>query len=280
MELVLIPQGRFKMGSPEPERKSVFESIYEKEVPEWLNAEGPQHEVEIGRPFYLGKTVVTQKQFRLVMGYNPSYFSRDGKKQQGEAYRAEPAGGKEKVERKKDSELDKFPVENVSWDEAKAFCERLSGMPEEKRLGRVYRLPTEAEWERACRGGSSADHPFSVGDSLSSAQANFKGDEPYGETPKGTFLGRTCEVGSYEANPLGLHDMHGNVFVWCGLVRGGLLQGQPLARPGGAGPGHRRVVRGGCWGTNGRSCRTARRNWLAAGEPERERGFPRSLGAS
>src|SRR5262249_13279436 len=119
MELRLIPKTKFKMGSSEAEQKVVLEQIYEKEKPDWLTAEGPQHEVEIRQPFYLGKYTVTQKQFRLIMGYNPSYFSRDGRRREGEQYTDEPAGGKEKVAAKKDSELEDFPVENVSWEEAR-----------------------------------------------------------------------------------------------------------------------------------------------------------------
>ncbi len=88
-------------------------------------------------------------------------------------------------------------------------------MPEETQSGRVYRLPTEAEWEYSCRGGATLSKPFHLGDSLSSRQANFDGNYPYGDAPKGKNLERTSKVGSYSTNAFGLFDMHGNVVEWC-----------------------------------------------------------------
>jgi formylglycine-generating enzyme required for sulfatase activity len=107
----------------------------------------------------------------------------------------------------------RFPVDTVCWYDAVSFCERLSALPEEKAAGRVYRLPTEAEWEYACRAGTKT--PFHYGKALSSRQANFDGNLPYGSAPKGPYLGRTCEVRSYKPNDFGLYQMHGNLYQWC-----------------------------------------------------------------
>ena len=108
-------------------------------------------------------------------------------------------------------------MEHVSWDDAVAFCRKLSELPEEKKAGRVYRLPTEAEWEYACRAGTKT--PFHYGNSLSSKQANFNGNFPYGGADKGPYLKRTAKVGSYAANAFGLYDMHGKCLaVVPGLV--------------------------------------------------------------
>src|SRR5262249_4711820 len=105
------------------------------------------------------------------------------------------------------------PMENVLWAEAVEFCKRLSALAEEKRAARRYRLPTEAEWEYACRAGTTT--PFHFGDSLSAKQANFNGNFPYGDAGKGPYLRQTAKVGSYLPNAWGLYDMHGNVAEWC-----------------------------------------------------------------
>jgi formylglycine-generating enzyme required for sulfatase activity len=122
------------------------------------------HEVEITRPFYLGVFPVTQGQWLGVMGDNPSYFCA--------------TGGREEV---KGLDTGDFPVEMVSWKDAQAFLEELAARPEEKEKGWKYRLPSEAEWEYACRGGASSSTPFCFGRSLSSAQANFMDDQPHGD---------------------------------------------------------------------------------------------------
>src|SRR5262249_52025779 len=134
-----------------------------------------------------------------VMGKNPSHFSAAG-------------GGKERV---KGMDTKKLPVERVSWDDAVEFCRRLSALPEEEKAGRVYRLPTEAEAEYACRAGTR--RAFHYGDKLSSKQANFDGQYAYGGAEKGEYLGRPVAVNSkgYEPNEFGLYHMHGNVWEWC-----------------------------------------------------------------
>jgi formylglycine-generating enzyme required for sulfatase activity len=227
----LIPAGKFTMGSPpnEPERG-------DNEM---------QHEVEITRPFYLGVYEVTQDEYTRVMGKNPSHFAPGGP-------------GRAKV---KGIPTGRFPVERVSWDDAVEFCRRLSARDEEKQAGRVYRLPTEAEWEYACRGGEPRATPFHFGRSLSSRQANFDGTRPYGAR-KGPNLERTKRVGSFRPNGFGLYDMHGNVAEWCAdWFDGGYYAVSPRKDPQGpAQAGTQRVLRGGSWIDDGKDCRSAQRH--------------------
>jgi formylglycine-generating enzyme required for sulfatase activity len=251
MKLVRIPPGTFQMGSPVGE--------------EMRSTDEDQHEVEITKDFWLGVHEVTQKQFKAVMGFNPSFFSTDGKGKAGEVYNddSQPAGGKDKVAGK---DTDAFPVENVSWDEAVEFCKKLSARAAEAKCGRVYRLPTEAEWEYACRGGGPSYQVFHFGNSLSCKQANFYGP-PYGGATAGGSLERTCKVGSYSPNSWGLYDMHGNVWEWCSDWYDRDYYGKsPRRDPQGPSTGSSRVVRGGGWGSTGHHTRSAlrfalRRSW-------------------
>jgi formylglycine-generating enzyme required for sulfatase activity len=243
MKLVRIPAGKFVMGSPVTEA--------EREAGE------EPHEVAITRPFYLGIHPVTQGQFEQLMGKNPSFFHRRN-------------GGS----------LD-HPVEQVKWDQAREFCAHLSALAAEKKAGRTYRLPSEAEWEYACR--ASTTTPFNVGDALSSKQANFNGNFPYGGAEKGPFLGRTAKVGSYPPNAWGLFDMHGNVYEWCNdWYDPDYYKKSPKENPRGPEKGAVPtgfdnyffvVVRGGCWLDEGRACRSARRFRLQQSEPYRWTGF-------
>jgi formylglycine-generating enzyme required for sulfatase activity len=239
MKLVRIPAGKFTMGVP-VEDTTPFSYV-------------PQHAVEITRDYWLGVTEVTQKQFKAVMGFNPSFFSHTGKGKAGQDYRdfSKPAGGKGKVA---GMSTDDFPVENVSWVEAEEFCDKLSKLPAEKRAGRDYRLPTEAEWEYACRGSASSYQPFHFGNSLSSKQANFDGDNPYGGAEKGPNLNRTCKVGQYAKNAFGLHDMHGNVWEWCADWYDLGSYSKSPRDPQGPGTGSAKVFRGGGWNRSGRYC--------------------------
>mgnify|MGYP002623729310 CR=1 FL=1 len=223
MKLRLIPSGTFLMGSPANENKR-------------HESEGPQHKVVITRPFYLGIYEVTQAQYLKVMGENPSYFN------------------KQKVGR----DTSTFPVDQVTWNDVESFCEKLSGLQAERRLGRVYRLPTEAEWEYACRGGAKKYQVFAFGDSLSSKQANFNGQKPYGGVKKAKYLKRTCKVGSYQPNGYGLYDMHGNVWEWCSdWCSERLCSGKKRTDPKGPERGFRRRLRGGSWDVPGYACRSA-----------------------
>jgi formylglycine-generating enzyme required for sulfatase activity len=237
MKLVLIKPGKFTMGSPANEsEREPFDEGSER-----------QHEVEITKHFYMGVCEVTQAQYRKVMGENPSWFSASG-------------GGRDKVQSQDTSE---FPVENVSWHDAVAFCKKLSEQPDEKQAGRLYHLPTEAEWEYACRGGVRS--PFHCGGSLSSRQANFNGDFPYGGAPKGPYLGRTTTVGSYQPNAFGLYDMHGNVWEWCADWYATDYNPNDRQDPQGPATGIRRVLRGGLWCLSGNYCRAAFRGHVGPG---------------
>ncbi len=185
-----------------------------------------QHRVRISQPFLMQTTEVTQSQWQSVMGNNPSVFKGDSN----------------------------LPVEKVSWSDAVAFCEKLS-----QRDGRTYRLPTEAQWEYACRAGTTT--PFSFGHTLSTNQANYNGNFVYGSGVKGTYRGKTVAVGSFPANAWGLYDMHGNVWEWCSDWYGDYPSGN-VTDPTGASDGSARVCRGGSWDINPGFCRSAVRLWI------------------
>jgi formylglycine-generating enzyme required for sulfatase activity/predicted Ser/Thr protein kinase len=190
-----------------------------------------QHEVTLTQPFYLGKYEVTQAQYEALLGKdkNPSEF--------------------------KAADL---PVESVDWTEADAYRRKLTKQSGGKL---VYRLPTEAEWEYSCRGGRPSSQPFGIGNGtyLSSAQANFDGNFPYGSATKGEYLRKTSCVGSYPPNPLGLHDMHGNVHEWCADWYEPYPAGK-VTNPGGPLAGSSRVFRGGSWRDDAGYCRAASRD--------------------
>ena len=233
IKLALVPAGRFQMGAPDGDKNPYYNA-------------GPTHEVEITLPFYLGVYEVTQEEYQKVMDRNPSFFSPEGE-------------GKDKV---RDMDTFRFPVENVSWDDAVEFCRRLSEFPDEKAAKRVYRLPTEAEWEYACRGGVKEYELFGLGDSLTSKQANFDGrsPDPYA-SEKGPFLRRTTKVGSYPTNGFGLYDMHGNVWEFCAdWYDADYYSVSPRKDPTGPAKHTFRVIRGGGWRDDGMICRSAMRN--------------------
>jgi formylglycine-generating enzyme required for sulfatase activity len=141
--------------------------------------------------------------------------------------------------------------------DAKTFCRKFGdGQPHEQWDKKTYRLPTEAEWEYACRAGTTG--PFHYGNSLSPKQANFNGHLPYGGAGTGPDLVRTAKVGSYEPNPFGLYDMHGNVFQWCeDWYKADYYKESPARDPRGPARGKGRVIRGGCWASPAKFCRSA-----------------------
>src|SRR5262249_44712557 len=147
-----------------------------------------QRTVTISKPFYLGVYEVTQEEYEKVMGANPSAWSP-------KRHSDIRAAG---------TDTRRFPVDNVSWGDANVFCRKLSELPEEKRAGRISRLPTAAEWEYACRAGTIT--AFYYGDSLSFKEANFSGQDPYGNAKKGPSPGRPTTVGAYKPNAWGLYD--------------------------------------------------------------------------
>ena len=157
----------------------------------------PVRELPVANAFYIGAFEVTQGQFETVMGANPSYHAGAGR------------GGRAVA----DLDTTNLPVESLSYAEAIEFCRRLSELPEELERGRIYRLPSEIEWEYACRAGGET--MFHTGERLSSSEANFDGRYPTRGTQPGPFLSRSTIVGSYEPNDFGLYDMHGNVAEWC-----------------------------------------------------------------
>jgi formylglycine-generating enzyme required for sulfatase activity len=204
------------------------------------------HTVEITKPFYMGVYAVTQNQYRQVVGTNPSHFSPQGE-------------GAKQVQ---GLDTRDFPVEQVSWEDAVAFCKRASASPALRARGWVVDLPTEAEWEYACRAGTKT--AFHYGDSLSSTQANFAGPFPHGGAKKGPYLMRTTKVGSYRPNAWGLYDMHGNVHQLCkDWFDDNYYRDSPKQDPPGPAQGTKRVMRGGACYESGTSCRAAFRNWCA-----------------
>ncbi len=219
LEMVAIPSGRFLMGSPEDELSRI-------------DSEGPQHEVTVAG-FLMGRYPVTQAQWRVVAAM-PQVDCE---------LKAEPSGFKG---------ADR-PVENVSWEDAVEFCKRLSND-----TGRLYRLPSEAEWEYACRAGTKT--PFHVGETLTTEVANYNGGYTYGNGPKGKYREQTTSVTEFKiANAFGLSDMHGNVWEWCQDIWHDNYRGAPT--DGSAwmvdGNNSRRVLRGGSWISLPEFCRSA-----------------------
>ena len=179
------------------------------------------HEVTLTQSFQMGIHEVTQEQYEQVMGNNPSEFKGANN-----------------------------PVDSVSWEEALEFCRKLSELPAEKSAGRVYRLPTEAEWEYACRAGTTTKYSFGDDDSKLGDYAWIGGNS-----------GRTTHpVGSKKPNAWGLYDMQGNVWEWC-QDRYGYYPGQAVTNPSGPTSGSVRVNRGGSWYGTAGFCRSAHRYW-------------------
>ncbi|WP_445291755.1 formylglycine-generating enzyme family protein [Calothrix sp. NIES-2098] len=234
LEMVAIPGGTFLMGSPEDE-------------PERVSSESPQHNVTI-QPFFMGKFPVTQSQWQAVAALD-------------------------KVNIDLNPDLSTFkganrPVEYVFWDDAVEFCARLSN-----KTGKIYRLPTEAEWEYACRAGTTT--PFYFGETITTDLANYRGTDwnyhrtfypgNYAQGPKGEFPEQTTDVGKFPANSFGLFDMHGNVCEWCQDEWHENYNGAPTN--GSAwfvgGDDKYRLLRGGSWSSVPRNCRSADRLYLA-----------------
>ncbi|MBL1217146.1 MAG: formylglycine-generating enzyme family protein [Planctomycetes bacterium] len=205
MTFALIPPGEFVMGSPASE-------VGRSDV------EGPQHQVTLTQPYYMGITEVTQAQYQTIMGNNPSKFV-------GTA----------------------LPVEQVSWDDATEFCRALAD-----KTGRIVRLPTEAEWEYACRAGTTTRFGFGDSDSHLSQYAWYEDNSG----------AQTHPVGQKEPNAFGLFDMHGNVWEWCADWYAEAYPSSSQTDPTGSGSGDARVLRGGSWNYNPDYCRSASRGMI------------------
>jgi formylglycine-generating enzyme required for sulfatase activity len=194
----------------------------------------------------VGAYEVTQAQYEKVMGTNPSAYS---------------AGGSLKSA-VKGLETGQFPVDSVPWPDAVKFCQKLSALPAEKGARRVYRLPTEAEWEYACRAGTTT--AFHFGDALSKEQACVA------VGPRG----RPAKVGSYKPNAWGLYDMHGNVWEWVAdWWDQEYYRKSPKKDPTGPKAGTSRIARGGCWGSDGWVCRSAFRGFITPNVRHQQIGF-------
>ena len=222
LELVQIPAGEFLMGSPEDE----FDRA---------ESESPQHLVKVPE-FWMGQYPVTQSEWRSVAGFPK--VNQDLK----------PSPSKFKGNRR--------PVEQVSWLDAVEFCDRLS-----QRTGRAYRLPSEAEWEYACRAGTTT--PFHFGETIDTEVANYDGNYVYGRGQKGEYRNTTTPVDQFGvANPFGLCDMHGNVFEWCLDHWHNNYKKTPTDGSAWLNENENqyRVYRGGSWYYDPRSCRSAYRD--------------------
>ena len=226
LEMVLIPEGTFMMGAPENEEGSNSSQL-------------PQHKVTVPT-FFMGRYQITQAQWRAVANFDK--VNRD--------LTAEPSHFKG----------DKLPVETVSWYDAVEFCDRLS-----KHTGRNYHLPSEAEWEYACRAGTTT--PFHFGETITTDLANYLGRDndkwsgSYGNGPKGIDREKTTPVGSFDAaNGFGLFDMHGNIWEWCfddyhKNYKGAPTDGSAWVEANN--DNHHRVIRGGSWQYFSGGCRSA-----------------------
>jgi formylglycine-generating enzyme required for sulfatase activity len=292
LTMIWIPPGRFWMGSPKTE-------------PERAETEGPQHLVQLPG-FFMGQTPITQAQWRAVAQWQPPEgrgWERELDPQPSQ-FQPESAAKKARDFRvgtfallEGEETTDQRPVEGVSWGDAMEFCQRLNS-----RLGagagRTYTLPSESQWEYACRAGTAT--PFAFGETLTAELANYNASGPYGSGPKGEYREQTTPVGMFPANAWGLHDMHGNVWEWClddwhesyeGAPQDGsawLIDASGLDREKGEGRRRNgresggegketgvglRLLRGGSWLLHPGGCRSAFRDRLAPGLADVNVGF-------
>ncbi len=237
LTMLRMPAGSFLMGAPESEAHS-------------SDNEWPVHPVTLAE-FLLGQTPISQAQWRAVAHWQRPEL--DGAEEWPETLDPDPVGKLEDAERFLG---DQRPVVTVSWRDAMAFCQRLR-----LRTGKNYTLPSEAQWEYACRAGTST--PFHFGATISSELANYNGTETYGDGSKGELRRQTTDVGMFPANAWGLHDMHGNVWEWCADHWHANYEGAPDdGRPWldeNVNEEKARLLRGGSWFTLPWLCRSAYR---------------------
>ena len=285
MKLVLIPKGEFMMGSGESAEATAafFNKTYGKDLvqADWFKDEHPQHRVRITKSFYLGTYHVTRGQFRQFVkdtgyktdaekGENPGALGWDPDKKAfgfNAKYSWRNAGFEQ---------TDEHPLVDVSWNDAVAFCKWLS-----RKEGKTYRLPTEAEWEYACRAGTttryySADDPETLAKVGNVADATFKAKFPYEKFTIKASDGYvfTSPVGKFKPNAFGLYDMHGNAWQWCADWYGAeYYAASPADDPTGPDSGDDRVLRGGSWVNGPDGPRSADRDWITPDFRDSTTGF-------
>jgi formylglycine-generating enzyme required for sulfatase activity len=244
--LVLIPPGEFEMGSTKEFVEEEFrlhgsDGWYREHLP----GEVARHRVRITKPYWLGITGVTQEEYQRVMGSNPSKFQGDPKR----------------------------PVEQLFWTDAVEFCRRLSDLPGEKAAKRRYGLPTEAQWEYACRAGNPGPWPFSPQSGQLRTGSEEKLLDEYGWFSTNSN-GQTHPVGQKRANVFGLYDMLGNVWEWCqDWYDKDYYAKSRTTDPVGPSGGSFRVIRGGCWLDPVWLCRSANRYFFEPGKCLHYLGF-------
>jgi formylglycine-generating enzyme required for sulfatase activity len=250
MKLVLIPPGEFDMGSTPEEIAAEAETV-PAAYRSLFHGEAPRHRVKITKSFYMAVFLVTQSEYERIAGVNPSAYTA---RQMDASQFNPPISGRGRefrgrmANRMSGKDTSRHPVETVSWDDATEFCRRLSAAPAERAAGRVYRLPTEAEWEYACRAGTTTRWFFGndsarLGDyawTISNCQ------------------GTTHPVGEKGKNSWGLYDICGNVCQWCAdWIDGAYYRQSPPNDPRGPASGSFRVWRGGSWGGQAFHCGSA-----------------------
>ncbi|MFM6321351.1 MAG: formylglycine-generating enzyme family protein [Microcystis panniformis] len=237
LDMMLIPSGSFQMGTPDQE----IERLCKEYDLDYFQRESPQHIVNISA-FFMGRYPITQAQWRAIAA--TAKIDIDLK--------LEPSHFKEPYQ-----EQDRWtrPVEQVNWEQATEFCKRLS-----RETTREYRLPSEAEWEYACRAGTTT--AFHFGETITADLANYRATETYADEPTGEYRQQTTPVGQFPPNAFGLYDMHGNVWEWCADTWHDNYDGAPT--DGSAwienGNDNRSPLRGGSWYVNPDICRSAYRS--------------------
>lgn len=229
MGFIRVKAGTFMMGSPE------------KDVDRFFNE--TLHEVNLSKDYYLGKYEVTQREWEVIMGKNPSYFKNCG---------------------------ENCPVDNVSWNKVQEFIRRLNEKAKARGERGGFRLPTEAEWEYAARAGTKT--PFSFGENINTSQVNYNGNEPYNGGRKGKYRVKTIEAYSLQGNAWGFHAMHGNVWEWVSDVYVSYPESS-VTDPDVQSGGSRRVSRGGSWDDYAGYCRSSFRGRLKPNSSDNDLGF-------
>jgi formylglycine-generating enzyme required for sulfatase activity len=249
LDMMLIPGGSFQMGQTEAEKTELIRLVGEERYQQFHTDELPRHQVTVPS-FFMGKYPITQAQWRAVATNEPIINQK---------LDPDPV-------RFKGDQRDDHPIENVSWADATEFCQRLSA-----KTKRTYRLPSEAEWEYACRAGTIT--PFHFGETISDELANYSAQDreidgtlypgTYGRGIAGQYRQKTTPVGQFPANQFGLYDMHGNVWEWCADLWHQNYVGAP--NDGSAwlkeNDNDYHLLRGGSWDFNPGNCRSASRNY-------------------